>query len=84
MIELLAPAGTKEKLQTAFNYGADACYFAGTKYGLRAYSVNFTNYELKESIEYAHSINSDVYLPSYGYYTEYPVVYKGDANQIIN
>ncbi len=62
MIELLAPAGTKEKLQTAFNYGADACYFAGTKYGLRAYSGNFTNDELKESIEYAHSIGKKCYI----------------------
>ena len=41
-------------------------------------------YSIQGAIEYAHSINSDVYLPSYGYYTEYPVVYKGDANQIIN
>ena len=25
-----------EKLKTAFHFGADACYFAGKKYGLRA------------------------------------------------
>lgn len=62
MIELLAPAGTKEKLKTAFNYGADACYFAGTKYGLRAYSGNFNNDELKESIEYAHSLGKKCYI----------------------
>ncbi len=62
MIELLAPAGTKEKLITAFNYGADACYFAGTKYGLRAYSGNFNNDELRESIEYAHSLGKKCYI----------------------
>ncbi len=62
MIELLAPAGNMEKLKTAFNYGADACYFAGTKYGLRAMSSNFTNDELKESVEYAHSLNKKCYI----------------------
>ena len=62
MIELLAPAGTKEKLITAFNYGADACYFAGTKYGLRAYSGNFNNDELRESIEYAHRLGKKCYI----------------------
>ena len=62
MIELLAPAGTKEKLITAFNFGADACYFAGTKYGLRAYSGNFNDDELRESIEYAHSLGKKCYI----------------------
>lgn len=62
MIELLAPAGTKEKLKTAFNFGADACYFAGTKYGLRAYSGNFNNDELRESIAYAHSLGKKCYI----------------------
>ena len=62
MIELLAPAGTKEKLKTAFYFGADACYFAGTKYGLRAYSGNFSNDELKQSIAYAHSLNKKCYI----------------------
>ena len=30
-IELLAPAGDKEKLETALHFGADAVYFAGEK-----------------------------------------------------
>ena len=42
-IELLAPAGNMEKLKTAFYFGADACYFAGTSFGLRAFAGNFTN-----------------------------------------
>ena len=46
-IEILAPAGNMEKLNTAFYYGADACYFAGTKLGLRAYAGNFKDDELK-------------------------------------
>ena len=62
MIELLAPAGNMEKLKTAINYGADACYFAGTRFGLRAMSSNFTNDELKESVEYAHSKGKKCYI----------------------
>ena len=40
-IELLAPAGDLEKLKTALHFGADAVYFAGKNYGLRAYGTNF-------------------------------------------
>ena len=36
--ELLAPAGTLEKLKYAVQYGADAVYIAGKKYGLRAFA----------------------------------------------
>ena len=62
MLELLAPAGNMEKLKTAFNYGADACYMAGKKFGLRAFSGNFEQDELKEAVEYAHSIGKKIYI----------------------
>ncbi len=62
MLELLAPAGNMEKLKTAFYYGADACYFAGTKYGLRAYAGNFTDENLIESVNYAHSLGKKAYV----------------------
>ena len=61
-IEILAPAGDKEKLQTAFYYGADACYFAGKKWGLRAFSENFDDDELKKYIEYAHNLGKKCYI----------------------
>ena len=61
-IEILAPAGSMEKLKTAFNYGADACYFAGTSFGLRAFAQNFKQDELKEAVEYAHSIGKKCYI----------------------
>ncbi len=61
-IELLAPAGSMEKLQTAFKYGADACYFAGTSFGLRAFAQNFDNDELKNAVDYAHSIGKKCYI----------------------
>ena len=62
MLELLAPAGNMEKLKTAFNYGADACYMAGKKFGLRAFSGNFEQDELKEAVDYAHSIGKKIYI----------------------
>lgn len=62
MLELLAPAGNMDKLKTAFYYGADACYFAGTKYGLRAYAGNFTDDDLIESVNYAHSLGKKAYV----------------------
>ena len=62
MIELLAPAGNMEKLKTAFYYGANACYFAGTKYGLRAYAGNFTDENLIESVNYAHKLGKKAYV----------------------
>ena len=61
-LELLAPAGDRDKLETAFYYGADACYFAGKKWGLRAFSDNFTNDELAEYVEYAHQLGKKAYI----------------------
>ncbi len=62
MIELLAPAGNMEKLKTAIYYGANACYFAGKQFGLRAFSDNFDLDELKESVDYCHSHNVKAYI----------------------
>lgn len=60
--ELLAPAGDLERLKFAFLYGADACYIGGLNYSLRANANNFSNDELYEALEYAHSINKKVYV----------------------
>lgn len=62
MIELLSPAGNMEKLKTAFKFGADACYLAGKKFGLRAFSGNFDENELKEAVEFAHQLNKKIYV----------------------
>lgn len=61
-LEILAPAGNMEKLKTAFYYGADACFFAGKKYGLRAFAGNFDDNELVESVNYAHSLGKKAYI----------------------
>jgi len=60
--ELLAPAGDMEKLQMAFNYGADAVYVGGKELSLRANAKNFDLPELKKAIDYAHSKNAKVYV----------------------
>ncbi len=61
-IELLAPAGSMEKMRFAFLYGADAVYFGGKNYSLRANANNFDLEEIKEACLYAHSLGKKVYV----------------------
>jgi len=60
--ELLAPAGTLEKLKMAILYGADAVYLGGKAFGLRAFGGNFTREELKEAVAFAHARGRKVYV----------------------
>ena len=53
-MELLAPAGDLEKLKIAVDYGADAVYFGGEMFSLRAGAGNLTIDEIKEGVQYAH------------------------------
>ena len=61
-IELLAPAGDLEKLKIAIDYGADAVYFGGEMFGLRAAAKNFSIAEIKEGVEYAHDRGKKVHM----------------------
>lgn len=61
-IELLAPAGDLEKLKTAVDYGADAVYFGGELFSLRASAGNLTIPQMEEGIQYAHAKNVRCYL----------------------
>ncbi len=54
MIELLAPAGSRESLIAAVEAGADAVYLAGSQFGARAYADNFDDDALAEAIRFAH------------------------------
>ena len=60
--ELLAPAGNLEKLKMALIYGADAVFMGGKAFGLRAFGGNFSDDELKEGIEFAHSLQKKAYI----------------------
>ncbi|MEE1038922.1 MAG: U32 family peptidase [Eubacterium sp.] len=61
-IELLAPAGDLEKLKTAIDYGADAVYFGGEAFSLRAGANNFTREEMIEGIKYVHDHGKKCHL----------------------
>lgn len=56
-LELLAPAGDLEKLKIAVDYGADAVYFGGEMFSLRAGAGNLTIKEIEQGVEYAHKKN---------------------------
>lgn len=60
--ELLAPAGSLEKLKVAVLYGANAVYLGGQKFGLRTAADNFTSAELEEGAEFAHERGAKVYV----------------------
>lgn len=60
--ELLAPAGSLNKLKTAFYFGADAVYAGGKNFSLRSYADNFTDEELAEGAAYAHRLNKKLYV----------------------
>lgn len=62
MLELLMPAGNLKKLKTALHFGADAVYIGGKQFSLRAFADNFTDEEMLEGINYAHSLGKKVYV----------------------
>lgn len=61
-MELLAPAGNMEKLITAVHFGADAVYFSGKRYGLRAFAGNFDDNEIVEAMKYLHERGKKGYI----------------------
>lgn len=61
-IELLAPAGSLDRLKIALIYGADAVYIGGRNYSLRANAKNFSIDDIKEAVEFAHNLNKRVYV----------------------
>ena len=61
-LELLAPAGDMEKLKTAVRFGADAVYFGGEMFSLRAGAGNFSVPEIEEAMEWLHANNARGYM----------------------
>ena len=61
-IELLAPAGSMDKLKMALLYGADAVYLGGKSFGLRAFSDNFSLEEMEDAVRYAHGLGKKVHV----------------------
>lgn len=71
-MELLAPAGNFDKLVTAVHFGADAVYFSGKKFGLRAFAGNFDENEIYKAMDYLHKRNKR------GYVTLNIIAFDGD------
>ena len=62
MIELLSPAGDFERLEFALMYGADAVYFGGQNFSLRANAHNFSLDDIEKATALAHSLGKRVYV----------------------
>ena len=60
--EVLAPAGTLEKLKVAIRYGADAVYIGGQAYGLRSRAGNFTFEEMEEGVQFVNMAQKSMWL----------------------
>ncbi len=54
-IELLSPAGDRERLEMAVAYGADAVYLAGLDFGMRSFAGNFAGDTLEDAVAYARA-----------------------------
>ncbi len=61
-IELLAPAGDMEKLETALDFGADAVYVGGREFGLRAQAGNFDLAALRRARDLCRRRGRRLYL----------------------
>ncbi len=61
-IELLAPAGNMEKLNTALHFGADAVYLAYKQFGLRAFADNFDEEQLAHAVKLCREKGKKLYV----------------------
>ena len=60
--ELLAPAGSFEKMKYALEFGADAVYAGLPDFSLRARINKFDEKQIVEAINYTHSRNKKIYI----------------------
>ncbi len=60
--ELLAPAGTLDKMAVAIHYGADAVYLGDSRFSLRARAGNFDREAITRAVRMAHDRGVRVYV----------------------
>lgn len=60
--ELLAPAGSLERLKTAIAFGADAVYAGGEAFSMRTAAKNFSEDDLKRAREITLANNKKLYI----------------------
>jgi len=62
--ELLLPAGSLDKMRTAYAFGADAVYAGQPRYSLRARNNEFQLEELQTGIQEAHALGKKLFVAS--------------------
>lgn len=62
ILEILSPVGDMERLYAALDFGADAVYLGGTKFGMRAQSAKFDADALKIAADETHKRGKKIYL----------------------
>lgn len=82
--ELVAPAGDLEKLKVAFHFGADAVYAGLKDFSLRQKTKNFNSTEIKEAIDYTHSIKKKIYITLNIYFTPEEIKYLINYLKLLN
>jgi putative protease len=60
--ELLAPAGDLEKLETAFQYGADACYMGVPIMSMRARENKTASTDIEKALKISKKLGKKLYL----------------------
>ena len=63
-VEILAPAGSWEVLETVIEAGADAVYLGGKRFNMRMHraDTNFDDEQLEKAIQYAHERGVKLYV----------------------
>jgi len=61
-LELLAPAGSLDKMKTALAFGADAVYLGIPDFSLRVRINNFDMKQIQEALEYCHQQKKKIYV----------------------
>ena len=71
-LELLAPAGKWEVLQSVAQAGADAVYAGGKRFNMRMLrpDFNFSEQELRQAADYLHEQNKRLYVTVNNLYYE--------------
>ena len=83
-IELVAPAGSMDKLKIALRYGANAVYLGGRSFNLRARSSNFSLAQLEEAAAYVESMEKarEAYFKKFfGVVPDDPALYHMVVNE---
>lgn len=77
-IEILAPGGSFACLKAAIDSGADAVYFAGSRFGARTNAVKLSNDEILQAVEYAHLRSAKLYV------TVNTIVFDSELNDVFD